>query len=314
MIKIAAVQTAPVFMNTAATVDKTCNLIAEAASNGARLVAFPEVFIPAYPYWAWLEPPIYAEKWYQGLYQASLEVPGPWTDKLCDQARKSSITVVVGINEIEPKKSGTIYNTNLVISHEGKIIGKHRKLVPTYAEKLIWGRGDGSSYKVYDTPAGRIGTLNCGENTHTLARYALIAQGEQVHIANFPAFPFANWYKESEAIKIRCQAHAFEGKLFVMSSTSLVDEDCLKMVCDTKAKREIMGGKDFALTAIWGPDGQYLCDPLIDEEGIVYADINLENLISPRQIHDITGHYTQPEVLSLRLNKRSPNVLEETED
>ncbi len=306
-------QTAPVFLDVAGTVDKACELIKEAAANGASLAAFPEVFVPAYPYWAWLNSPLDNIELFKRLYQSSITVPGPETEKLCEAAREHGVVVVIGVNEIDPILTGTIYNTNLIIDADGTLMGKHRKLVPTYAEKLIWGNGDGSGYRVHRTACGRIGTLICGENTNTLARFALLAQGEQIHVANFPAFPFTDWYEEAEAIRIRCQAHALEGKVFVIASTGLMDPAAIEMLCDTPAKRERMAGRNFALTAVYGPDGQAVGGPLIDEEGIVYATVDLDDLIAPKLMHDITGHYNQFGVLSLRLNRTPQAPLVEVE-
>ena len=296
-------QTAPRFLDLAGTVDKTCSLIGEAANNGASVIAFPEAFIPAYPYWAWLNTPLDNQKWFEELHQASLTVPGPWTDRLCEAARDHDAVVVVGVNEIDPVLTGTIFNTNLIIDNHGAIVGKHRKLVPTNAEKLVWGNGDGSGLTVHQTDYGRIGTLLCGENTNTLARFALLAQGEQIHIANFPAFPFTDWYEEVEAIRIRCKAHAFEGKIFVMASTSLIDPAALERLCDAPEKRARMEGEQFALSGVWGPDGRAIGEELVDEEGIVYAEVDLADLVAPKMMHDITGHYNQFSVLSLHLNR-----------
>ena len=221
--KVAAVQAASVFMNLERTVKKTVKFIEEAAKNRASIVAFPESYIPGYPYWVWLDRPIDTTDFFKKLYKNSITVPGPWTDILAQAAKENNIVVVVGVNEIDLLLTGTIYNTNLIIDNHGRLIGKHRKLVPTNAEKLVWGYGDGSTYQVYQTDYGRIGTLLCGENTNTLARFALLAQGEQIHIADFPAFPFTNWYEEAEAIRIRVQAHAFEGKIFVIASTGYME-------------------------------------------------------------------------------------------
>lgn len=312
--KVAAVQTGPVFLDLEATVDKTCLLMEEAARNGASLVAFPEAFIPAYPYWAWLDSPLQGTGYFKALYKNSMTVPGPSTDQLCTAARESDIIVVVGVNEIDPVLTGTIYNTNVLIDNHGNLLGRHRKLVPTNAEKLVWGNGDGSGLRVHQTDCGRIGTLLCGENTNTLARFALLAQGEQIHVANFPAFPFTNWYEESEAIRIRCQAHAFEGKIFVIASTGLMDERSLELLCQSPDKRSLMEGTNYALTAVFGPDGRYVAGPLIDEEGIVYADIDLDDLIVPKMMHDITGHYNQFGVLSLNLNRQPQKPLIEQGD
>jgi nitrilase len=309
--KVAAVQTWPRFLDIKGTIEKVCALIKESASHGASIIAFPEAFVPAYPYWAWLETPLESQERFQTLYLNSITVPGPWTDILSSCAKENNAVVVVGVNEIDPTLTGTIFNTNLVIDNYGNLLGKHRKLVPTYAEKLVWGNGDGSSYVTYQTDFGRLGTLLCGENTNTLARFALLAQGEQVHVANFPAFPFTQWYEEVDAIRIRCQAHAFEGKIFVIACTSLIDPESLDYLCDSPEKRKRLNGQRYALSAIFGPDGRIIGEPLIDEEGIVYADIDLNDLIMPKLMHDITGHYNQFSVLSLNLNKTPHRPLTE---
>ncbi|MCH7870813.1 MAG: carbon-nitrogen hydrolase family protein [Planctomycetes bacterium] len=311
--KVAAVQAAPHFLDVVRTVEKTCSLISEAAGNGAQLVAFPEVFVAAYPYWAWLNSPLDNIQLFKRLYKCSITVPGPQTQRLCEAAREHGVVVVIGVNEIDALLTGTIHNTNLIIDSDGTLMGKHRKLVPTYAEKLVWGNGDGSGLRVHQTACGRVGTLICGENTNTLARFALLALGEQIHVANFPAFPFTNWYEEAEAIRIRCQAHALEGKVFVIAATSLMDPAAIELLCDTPAKRERMSGRNFALSAVYGPDGRAIGEPLIDEEGIVYATVDLDDLITPKLMHDITGHYNQFGVLSLRLNRTPQQPLVERE-
>lgn len=308
--KAAAVQAAPVWMDAAATVEKACDLIHEAADNGARLVAFPEVFVPAYPYWNWIMTPFEGSRHFRELYKASVSVPSEHTDRLCDAARATGTYVVIGINERSPISMGTIFNTNLVLGPSGRILGLHRKLVPTWAEKLSWGYGDGSTIRVYDTDVGRLGTLACGENGNTLARFALLAQGEQVHIANYPAFPFTSNYDIIEANKIRGAAHAFEGKVYVLVSTSVLTEEIIEALCTTEEQRRMMSGKPNAISVIYGPGGQVVGGPLIDEEGIVYADIDLEREIEPKQFHDIIGHYNRFDVFTLRLNARANRPLE----
>jgi nitrilase len=306
---VAAVQTAPCFLDLPRTVAKACQCIREAAAHGASLVAFPEAFIPAYPYWAWLESPLESQKRIHALYVNSMAIPSEWTEQLANCAREHEIVVVIGVNEIDPPRTGTIFATNLIIDSIGAIRGRHRKLVPTYAEKLVWGSGDGASYLVHQTACGRVGTLLCGENTNTLARFALLAQGEQIHVANFPAFPFAEWYGEAETIRIRCRAHAFEGKVFVIASTSLLDAHTIEQhfPADQRAR---LRGTGYALSGVYGPDGNAICE-LIDEEGIVYAEIDLDDLIRPKLMHDITGHYNQFGVLSLNLNRSAQQPLHE---
>lgn len=301
--KAAAVQASPVFLNAKATTDKACSIIAEAAGNGASLVAFPEVFISAYPYWNWIMTPVQGSKWYEKLYINSVNVPGPETDRLCEAAKENNCHVVIGVNE-RGQSFGELYNTNLIIDNHGNIVGKHRKLVPTWAEKLTWTGGDGSSLKVYNTEIGPIGTLACGENTNTLARFALLAQGELIHIANYISLPVAPPdYNMAEAIKIRAAAHSFEGKVFTIVSCSTISKEIIEMMKeDVPNAEELLTRKDSAFTGFIGPNGAVIGEPLIDEEGIVYADIDLAKCIQPKQMHDILGHYNRFDIFDLRVN------------
>lgn len=302
--KAAAVQAAPVFLDPAATVDKATSLIREAAANGAELVAFPEVFVAGYPYWSWIADPIAGSPWFEKLARASILVPGPEIDRLCTAAREAGVHVVIGVNERSPVSLGTLYNTLVFIGPDGTILGKHRKLVPTWAEKLTWAHGDGSTLKVYDTAIGPLGGLACGENTNTLARFSLLAQGELVHVASYIALPVAPPdYDMAEAIKVRAAAHCFEGKLFTIVSCSTVSEEIIgameTLVPDARARLE---RKNSAFSGILGPDGRVVGKPLIDEEGIVYGEIDLSRCIQPKQMHDIIGHYNRFDIFDLRVN------------
>jgi len=301
--KAAAVQTSPVFLNVEKTIDKTISIVKEAASNGAQLVAFPEVFIAGYPYWNWIMTPVQGSKWYEELYRSSVAVPSPEIDRICKAAKENNIHIVIGINE-RGDSYGEIYNTNLIIDNHGNLIGKHRKLVPTWAEKLTWTSGDGSSLKVYKTEIGPIGTLACGENTNTLARFSLLAQGELIHIANYISLPVAPPdYDMAEAIKIRAAAHSFEGKLFTIVSCSTVSKEIMEVLKnDVPNVEELLTRKNSAFSGIIGPNGAVVGKPLIDEEGIVYADIDLAKCIQPKQMHDILGHYNRFDIFDLRVN------------
>jgi aliphatic nitrilase len=300
----AAVQHAPVYLDAAATTAKACELIAEAAGNGASLIAFPEVFVPGYPYWNWTMNPVEGSPWFEKLYRNAIDVPGPETDVLCGAARAHHATVVIGVNERGKHSLGVLYNTMLTISAHGELIGVHRKLVPTWAEKLTWTGGDGSSLTVHRTPIGNLGVLACGENTNTLARYALLAQGEQVHVAAYIALPVApEDYDMADAIAIRTAAHAFEGKVFSVVATSTISPEIIDMVAgDNQKVRDQLARKRNALSGIFGPDGRPVTEPLIDDEGIVYAHIDLNRCIQPKQMHDIVGHYQRFDVFSLQLN------------
>ena len=304
--KAAAVQAAPVFLDTDATVDKVCALIREAAENGARLVAFPEVFVAGYPYWNWVMNPVEGSPWFEKLCRSAIEIPGPEVRKIAQAAARHRINVVVGVNERSRLGVGTLYNTLVTISDDGRILGRHRKLVPTWAEKLTWAPGDASALRVHDTSIGRLGSLACGENTNTLARFALLAQGELVHVANYISLPVAPAdYDMCEAIKVRSAAHSFEGKVFTVVACSTVSEEIISALeVDFPRARELLSRRNSAFSGVIGPDGRVIGQPLIDEEGIVYADIDLGRCIQPRQMHDIVGHYNRFDVFDLRVNRR----------
>ena len=301
--KAAAVQTSPVFLNVEKTIEKAISFVNEAASNGANLVAFPEVFVAGYPYWNWIMTPVQGSKWYEQLYKSSVKVDDAVMQPLYKAAKNHNCYIVIGINE-RGDSYGEIYNTNLIINNKGKLIGKHRKLVPTWAEKLTWTSGDGSSLKVYDTEIGPIGTLACGENTNTLARFTLLSQGELIHIANYISLPVAPPdYDMAEAIKIRAAAHSFEGKLFTIVSCSTISKEIMEALKpDVPNVEELLTRKNSAFSGIIGPNGAVVGTPLIDDEGIVYADIDLEKCIQPKQMHDILGHYNRFDIFDLRVN------------
>ncbi len=301
--KAATVQTAPVFLNVEKTIDKAISFVKEAANNGAKLIAFPEVFVAGYPYWNWIMTPVQGSKWYEELYKNSVDVTGPDIKRLCLAAKDNDIQIVIGINE-RGKSYGEIYNTNLIIDNKGIIVGKHRKLVPTWAEKLTWTSGDGSSLKVYNTEIGPIGTLACGENTNTLARFTLLSQGELIHIANYISLPVAPPdYNMAEAIKIRAAAHSFEGKLFTIVSCSTISKEIMEFLKpDVPNVEELLERKNSAFSGFLGPNGATIGEPLIDDEGMIYADIDLAKCIQPKQMHDILGHYNRFDIFDLRVN------------
>ena len=308
--RAAAVQAAPVFLDTAATVAKANSLIQQAGDNGASLVVFPEVFIPGYPYWNWTMTPVAGSLWFEKLFRAAIDVPGPEVAQLCAAARAAKTYVVIGVNERDPYSMGTLYNSLLFISPQGELMGVHRKLVPTWAEKLTWAGGDGSSLRVYETEIGRLGGLACGENTNTLARFALLAQGENIHTANYISLPTApEGYDMVEAIKVRAAAHSFEGKVFTVVACSAITPEIVDTVAHDEASRKMLERKNSAFSGIFGPDGRLIGDGLIDDEGIVYADIDLNKCIQPKQMHDIIGHYNRFDVFQLHVNKTVQNAI-----
>jgi predicted amidohydrolase len=300
--KAAAVQAAPVFLDATATVEKACAIAREAAAAGAELVVFPEVFVAGYPYWNWYMSPLEGSPWFARLQQSSITVPGPEVDRLCKEAAALGITIVIGVNEAVPYSLGTVFNSNLIIGPEG-LIARHRKLVPTFAEKLTWASGDGSSLRVHKTAMGPLGVLACGENTNTLARFTLLAQGELIHVANYIAFPFVKNYDMPGAIQIRAGAHSFEGKIFTIVSCSAMSKELVATLKPTPEQEKMLTGTPNAFSGVYGPDGRLVGEPLIDEEGIVYANIDLSRCIEPKQYHDILGHYNRFDIFKLEVDR-----------
>jgi len=305
-VKVAAIQSSPVFLDTAATVEKACELIAQAAARGAQLVAFPEVFIAGYPYWNWIMTPVEGSPWFEKLCRSAIEIPGPEIQRIARAAARHKVCVVIGANERNPLGMATLYNTLVFIGPDGRLLGRHRKLVPTWAEKLTWAHGDGASLRVYDTPLGRLGGLACGENTNTLARFSLLAQGEQLHVASYIALPVAPPdYDMAEAIKVRAMAHCFEGKVFTVVSCSTISEEIIQTFAASHPQSEaLLRRKNSAFSGIIGPDGHMVGEALMDIEGIVCAEVDLARCLQPRQMHDITGHYNRFDVFDLRVNRR----------
>jgi aliphatic nitrilase len=260
--------------------------------------------------------PVKGGEWFERLYRASIDIPGPHVDTLRAAAAATRTTVVIGANERGRHSLGVLYNSVLTIGPDGSLIGVHRKLVPTWAEKLTWTNGDGSSLRVHQTEVGPLGVLACGENTNTLARFTLLAQGELVHIANYIALPVApKDYDMADAIAIRTAAHAFEGKLFSVVACSTVSEEIIDTIAgDDSEARELLQRKRSALSGIFGPDGRPVGEPLVDEEGIVYGEIDLSKCIAPKQMHDIIGHYNRFDIFTLHVNGKplQPLMLEES--
>jgi nitrilase len=308
MVRAAAVQAEPVVLDREATVEKACRLITEAAASGARLIVFPEAFIPCY---------VNSVVWGRGmarfgataakrawarLWHNSVEIPGPATDALCRAAREAGATVVMGLNE-RVTDSGSLYNTLLFVGPGGGILGKHRKLVPTNHERMIHAPGDGSTLRVFETPAGRVGGLICWENWMPLARYALYARGEQIHVAATA--------DDREIFLVNARNTAVEGGVFVISVCSVMSKRSFP--ADFELKEDLAAAPEDLLTggsAIIGPGGEFLAGPLWKEEGILYADLDLGRLVEERQLLDTAGHFARPDVLSLRFDDSPRKAVE----
>ncbi len=299
-VRAAAVQAEPAVLDREATVEKACRLIAEAAGKGANLIVFPEAFIPCY---------VNSSVWGRGmarfgasaakrawsrLWHNSVEIPGPATDRLCRAAKSAGATVVMGVNERE-ERSGSLYNTLLFLAPDGTILGKHRKLVPTNHERMIHAPGDGSTLRVFQTPAGRIGGLVCWENWMPLARFALYGQGEQIHVASNA--------DDREIFLVNARNTAVEGRVFVLSVCGVLRKESFP--ADFELKEDLAAAPEDLLaggSAIIGPDGEFLAGPAWKKEEILLADLDLGRLVEERQLLDVAGHFARPDVLSLRFD------------
>lgn len=311
-IKVAAAHVAPVFLELDATIDKTCSIISEAAGNGAQLVALPETYIPAFPVWSALRSPIYNHELFCRLVANSMYVNGPEMARLCETAREKQILVSVGFNEATRSSVGCIYNSNVLIGEDGAILNHHRKIVPTFYEKLSWSPGDGAGLRVCSTSCGRVGMLICGENTNPLARYTMMAEGEQLHISTYPPVwpshgPGERTYDLARAIRLRAGAHSFEAKAFNIVSSGFMDKAMFDFLADLDSiAGEILEASPRSVSLITGPGGTPVSAERCDEEGMLYADLDLSEAVEPKQFHDVSGGYNRFDIFQLTVN-RTPN-------
>ena len=301
--KIAVVQAAPVVLNREATVSKACELIAEAGRSGARLVVFPEAFIPTYPDWVWRIPPgqhrVLADM-YAELLEQSVEIPSPVTENLSQAARQEGVYVAMGLNERNAQASNaSLYNTLLYISPEGDLLGKHRKLVPTAPERMVWAQGDGSTLEVYDTSLGKLGGLICWENYMPLARYSLYAWGVQIYLA-------LTW-DNGEPWLSTLRHIAKEGRAYVIGCSIAMRKQDIPDRFEFKAKyySEVGEWINKGDSAVVSPDGKFFAGPLNAEEGILYAELDPRQMRGSKWNLDVAGHYARPDVFRLTVSKEN---------
>ena len=296
-VKVAAVQAAPVLLDRDATIGKVVALAEKAAAEGARLVAFPEAFVPGYPDWVWRTRPWDADATalYARLYDQAVVAGSPAAEVLAETAGRLGIWLSVGVDERDGQDS-TIYNTLLHFAPDGSLAARHRKLMPTGGERLVWGMGDGSGLEVLDTGFGRLGGLICWENYMPLARAALYAQGIDVYLA-------PTW--DNSEVWVPTLRHiAREGRTYVLGVTS-----CLRatdLPADLPGRAGLYGDADDWLsrgnTAIIGPEGEILAGPLTGEEGVLYAEIDTGRARAARQQFDPVGHYSRSDVFRLHVD------------
>ncbi|MBW5470960.1 nitrilase [Brevibacillus formosus] len=301
-VRVAVVQAAPVIMDLEASTEKAVSLTLEAGEKGAKIVVFPEAFIPAYPRGLAFGTKV-GSRSYEGrkdwfrYWDNSIVVPSEETDKLGEAARKAGVYLVIGVIERDNENSGgTLYCSVLFFGPDGELLGVHRKLKPTASERLIWGEGDGSTLPVFDTPYGKIGALICWENYMPLARAAMYAKGVQIYIA-----PTAD---ARDVWQATIRHIALEGRCFVLSSNQYVTKEMYPtdLACydDLASSPDEMcrGG-----SAIVGPLGDYIVEPVFGREEILYADLDIRDIAYSQFDFDVVGHYSRPDVFTLLVNE-----------
>ena len=294
-IKVAAAQIRPVLFSLDGSVQRVLSAMAEAAEQGVELIVFPETFLPYYPYFSFVEPAVLMGRSHLALYEQAVTVPGPATTAIAAAARQHGMHVLLGINE---RDGGSLYNTQLLIDRGGEIVLKRRKITPTYHERMVWGQGDGSGLKVVDTSLGKIGSLACWEHYNPLARFALMAQGEEIHCAQFPGSLVGQIFSEQTAVTMR--HHALEAGCFVICSTAWLDpEDYGAITPDASLHKAFQGG---CHTAVISPEGRYLAGPLPEGEGLAIAELDRSLITKRKRMMDSVGHYSRPDLLGLRIN------------
>ena len=318
-VKVACVQAAPVYLDLDRSIDKAIALIAEAAAKGARLIAFPETWLPGYPWFAWLDAPIWGLQFFPAYHKNSLEVDSPQMARLQAAAKRHGIAVGMGFSE---RDGGSLYMAQCLIGEDGELKFSRRKLKPTHVERTLFGEGDGSDFRVADTGIGRIGALCCWEHLQPLSRFAMYSMHEQIHIAAWPSFSLYRGVAYALGPEVNLAAsrtYAAEGQCFVLAASAIISQEMIDMICDTQEKKLLLnspsGGPGGGASMIFGPDGRELCEMLPeDQEGILYADLDPVAIRLAKAAADPVGHYSRPDVVRLMLNRsRTPRVQSFTE-
>lgn len=300
-MRIAAVQTAPVFLNKQATTDKVCRLLSEAGAHGASFVGFPECIIPGYP--GWIEfmrlDGGRAVELFLNLFENSVEVPGPETEQISEACRTARVGCIVGVNERRAGTTGTTWNTQLLFDADGQLLNKHQKFVPTVGERLIHAPGQtGAAIGAKTTAIGTVSGLICGENSNFLATYSMSLDYPLVHVASWPGH-FSCEMDLHECILVATRGLAYGAKCFVINSVALLDDVAINTCATTEADVAYLRKVQQSPGAtIIGPLGQIVAGPLPPDQELLYADVCFDDIIAGKYCHDIAGHYQRPEIFS----------------
>ncbi|MGB8403895.1 MAG: nitrilase-related carbon-nitrogen hydrolase [Mycobacterium sp.] len=295
-VRAAAVQLSPVLYSRAGTVERVVAKIGELATRGVQFAVFPETVVPYYPYFSFVQRPFEMSAEQVRLMDQAVTVPSAATEAIGDAARHAQMVVSIGVNE---RDGGSLFNSQLLFDADGRLIQRRRKITPTYHERMVWGQGDGSGLRAVDSAVGRIGQLACWEHYNPLARYALIADGEQIHSAMFPGSIFGDLFSQQTEIQVR--NHALESGVFVVAATAWLNPAQQEQImADTGCPVGPISGGCF--TAIITPQGELLAEPLRDGEGEVVADLDFTLIDKRKAFMDSSGHYSRPELLSLLID------------
>lgn len=317
-VRVGVVQAAPAFLNREASVEKAIAFIEEAGERGVDLLAFPEGFIPAHPVWYHFHPATGSESLRMAteLFVNSVEVPGPTVDALCTAARQAGVNVVIGVCEKRPATTGTMYNTQLFVSRAGQLLGKHQKLMPTVGERLVHAGGYGDTLQVFQTDVGRVSGLICGENSNPLAIFALAAGGTQIHVASWPNHFSRNEHCMVDAVTFATRSLSYKCSCFVLNACGIISNEMRERLPYTDEDRAFLAkAENGGGSSIIGADSTILAGPMSGtEEGLLTADIDLEDCVRAKLVHDYSGHYNRPDVFTLTVNASVPVYLRTSQE
>ena len=317
-LRVGAVQAASVFLDREATTGRACQLIEEAGDLGVDVLGFPEGYIPTHPDWYHYLPASSRKSFdfASRLFDNSVEVPGPTVDRLAEAAARARVNVVIGVCERTPEPEFNLYNTQLFISSDGVLLGKHQKIMPTLAERVVHSRGSGAGLRVFATPAARVSGLICGENSNPLAVMTLTSERPHIHVASWPSPVSKDEGGMGDLIRSVSQWLAYATGSFVLSSQAVVDESIAEEIGQTDDDRRFLKAQARRGDSMIVAPNQTILARAPDEpwEGIVTADIDLQSCIKARHIHDFAGHYNRPDIFSLQVDRATPKLVATHDD
>jgi nitrilase len=311
VVKVAAVQAASVFLDREGSTEKACRLIREAGRNGARVIGFPEGYIPAHPVWYHHHAATgtIANELAVELFKNSVEIPGSEIDALAAAAREANAYVVMGVCEKMPRTIGTMFNTQVYLGPDGRLLGKHQKIMPTVGERLVHMGGFGDTFGAFQTEFGPMSALICGENSNPLAVFALTAEGTRIHVMSWPNHFPTSGDPMRNRVAVDSQAFAQMSKAWVVSACGTVDEDMIRRLrVGPEAERFLRDPNCCGGSVIVAPNSRIAAGPLGPEEGILYAECNIELGVQMKLRHDFSGHYNRPDIFQVRVNREAPRI------